>query len=95
MTRAPTPCTPISSRNQSRSAAVEKPTRRIASWLTSISVHDLVADRAELGQGAGRGRDEIADTGDVDDREIGAEAVEQAPQFGDHAAFPTARRLAR
>ena len=32
------PATPISSRNQSRSSAVEKPTRRIASWLTSISV---------------------------------------------------------
>ena len=37
-TRAPTPWTEVSSRNQSRSAAVAKPTRRIESSATSISV---------------------------------------------------------
>ena len=37
-TLVPTPCTDCSRRNQSRSSAVAKPTRRIMSWLTSISV---------------------------------------------------------
>ena len=37
-TLVPTPCTDCSRRNHSRSSVEAKPTRRIMSWLTSISV---------------------------------------------------------
>jgi hypothetical protein len=81
-TLVPTPCTERSSRNQSLSSP--------------LANDDLVADRAERGQRPGRGEDEIADAVDVDHRMIGGEAVEQAAQLGDHAAWlPSARRLAR
>ena len=84
-TRAPTPWTEISRRNQSRSAAVVKPTSRIeilGDQHFGVE-HDLLADRAQRRQRAARGGDEIADAVDVDHREIGAEAV-QAAQPGDH-----------
>ena len=42
-TRAPTPWTEVSRRNQSRSAAVEKPTSRIESSATSISVWSTIS----------------------------------------------------
>ena len=62
---------------------------RPAGWRprqTSISVWSTtsLADRAERGEGAGRGGDEIADAADVDHGMIGGEAVEQAAELGDH-----------
>ena len=87
-TRAPTPWTEVSRRNQSRSAAVAKPTSRIESSATSISVWSTtsspIAPSAESVRDGGG--DEIADAVDVDHRVIGAEAVEQPPQLCDHAA---------
>src|SRR3954470_691586 len=47
--------------------------------------HHLLADRAKRRKRPARGGNEIADAADVDHREIGAEAVEQTSQFGDHA----------
>ena len=85
-TRAPTPCTPVSSRNQSRSAARAKPTRRMKSSADQhFGVeHRRLADRAERGQRAAGGADEIADAADVDHRMVDAGRFEPALQVRDH-----------
>ena len=92
-TRAPTPWTEVSSRNQSRSAAVAKPTSRIESSATSISVWSTTSSpiAPSDGEGAGRGGDQIADAVHVDHGVVGAEAVEQPAQLRDHAATAARR----
>ena len=97
-TLAPTPCTPIEQPEPvalGRGREADQADRVLRDEHLGVQ-HHLVADRAQLRQRAGRGRDEIADAGDVDHREVGAEAVEQALQLGRSCRVADrARALAR
>ena len=57
---------------------------------------DFIADRTQLRERPGGREDQVADPLHIDNRMVGAEAVQQSPQLGNHAAWPRKRRaLAR